>query len=282
MKQILVFAFLAIFANLLAQDVKIPVVLREISGLEKLDKNSFVAINDGGNAAEIYVIGTDGSLIKTVSVDGAENVDWEDLASDGTYLYIGDFGNNLNKRKDLCVYKVPLQSIRDKKTVVAEKINFSYTEQNSFPPDANQMLFDAEGFTVYGEKLWIFTKTNDDPWTGMARIYKLPTSPGTYKLTQTDSIIMGTGGWWEDAITGADAYDGIFYLMTYQRIDMYRFIDGHPILQGHYDFPESTQKESILVDGEYIWVADEYQGLLGGGKLYRIPRNEFKSVIKDK
>lgn len=282
MKHILNLLLLLFVFGTKAQGVKLPLDLHEISGLERLDSNSFVAINDGGNPTEIYVIDKQGKLLKTVRVNGAENVDWEDIASDGTHLYIGDFGNNLNKRKDLCVYKISLKSIRENKVVEAGKISFSYADQDAFPPGADHRRYDAEGFAWYGGKLWIFTKINDEPWTGRTRIYELPTELGTYELSLAKSIVIGESGWWEDAITGVDVQDGMFYLLTYNRICIYRFIDGLAVLMGTYHFPESTQKESILVEGQYIWVADEYQSLLGGGKLYNIPLNAFKRVNEPK
>jgi hypothetical protein len=282
MKQILSFLFLLCLYGAKAQQVKLPIALREISGLEQLDDDTFVAVNDGGNEAEIHVLNKEGALQKIVHVAGAENVDWEDLASDGTYLYIGDFGNNLNKRKDLCVYKVRLEAIRTQKTVEAEKISFSYADQSVFPPSAVERRYDAEGFAWHGGKLWIFTKINDEPWTGKTQVYVLPTEAGHYTLTMDHRIFIGDGGWWEDAITGVDAQEGLFYLLTYNRVLIYRIIDTLPVLLGSYHFPESTQKESILVEGNYIWVADEYQSLLGGGKMYRIPLNAFKSVSEPK
>lgn len=276
MKQILSLLLLLYATAALAQGVKLPLELREISGLEQLDSEHFVAINDGGNQAEIFVIDKEGKLLKTVRVLGAENEDWEDLASDGTFLYIGDFGNNLNKRRNLCVYKVALKNIRENKEVEAEKIAFSYADQQDFPPGPDTRRYDAEGFAYHAGKLWIFTKINDEPWTGKAQVYELPTEPGSYSLTMTRSLFVGDGGWWTDAITGVDEHNGTFYVSTYNRTVLYKFIDGQAVCMGNYNYPESTQKESILVQGAYIWVADEYQSFLGGGRMYKIPLNEIK------
>lgn len=40
-----------------------------------------------------------------------KNNDWEALESDGTYLYLGDFGNNRGNRRDLCIIKIPIGSL---------------------------------------------------------------------------------------------------------------------------------------------------------------------------
>ncbi|HCA83794.1 MAG TPA: hypothetical protein DEP18_08395, partial [Flavobacteriales bacterium] len=48
-----------------------------------------------------------GGFVRTLTVEQSKNVDWEELCSDskGNY-FLGDFGNNINKRQNLCVYKL--------------------------------------------------------------------------------------------------------------------------------------------------------------------------------
>lgn len=49
----------------------------------------------------------DGNLVRTITIEGVENNDWEDIAKDKNgFTYIGDFGNNDNDRKNLAIYKV--------------------------------------------------------------------------------------------------------------------------------------------------------------------------------
>ena len=69
--------------------------------------------NDSGNPAQIFKIDTlSNSILQTVNIGGASNVDWEDIAFDGTHFYVGDFGNNANgNRTDLKIYKFPLSAI---------------------------------------------------------------------------------------------------------------------------------------------------------------------------
>ena len=77
-------------------------VLVESSGLQ-MAGNFLWSFNDGGGAATIYRIDTlTNTLLQTVNLSGATNMDWEDIAFDGTDFYIGDFGNNANgARTDL-------------------------------------------------------------------------------------------------------------------------------------------------------------------------------------
>ena len=57
--------------------------------------------------------------IKKVVVVNAENNDWEDLtADDKGNLYIGDFGNNHNKRKNLSILKIKSKDLKNKNKVI--------------------------------------------------------------------------------------------------------------------------------------------------------------------
>lgn len=62
--------------------------------------------NDGGSPAELFGLDATGQLQKTTPV-ALPNVDWEDLTRDPAgHLYIGDFGNNLNNRRNLTIYRL--------------------------------------------------------------------------------------------------------------------------------------------------------------------------------
>ena len=53
----------------------------------------FFAINDSGDEPIVYLMTSNGVVFHKIFVSGAKNVDWEDLSSDGDFLYIGDIGN---------------------------------------------------------------------------------------------------------------------------------------------------------------------------------------------
>src|SRR5258706_2163656 len=121
----------------------INATLVESSGLQ-MAGNFLWSFNDGGGAAAIYRIDTlSNTILQTVTLTGATNVDWEDIAFDGSYFYVGDFGNNANgARVDLKIYKFALSAIPADyvvNPVVAipaneiEVINFTYSNQ-PFPP----------------------------------------------------------------------------------------------------------------------------------------------------
>lgn len=81
--------------------------LDEVSGLavSRLHPNVYWAHNDGDNPAQLMAIRPDGTRLATFKVEGAENVDWEDIDSfdlDGKhYLMVADTGDNGGIRKSL-------------------------------------------------------------------------------------------------------------------------------------------------------------------------------------
>lgn len=251
------------------QVFNLPGALREISGMEHINDSTILAVNDGGNRPEIFVLDTEGSLRKRVKVLGVRNRDWEDMAFDGTHVYIADIGNNRNMRRDLCVYKVLGSDILNKPEVTAEKISYSYKEQNAFPPSNDAKIFDAEALACYRGELWIFTKSNTTPWTGKSLVYRLSKTPGEYILSEPMELFVGSRGWWADAITGADVLGDEFYILTYNRVSKMKFAKNSFILIGTTKFARTTQMESITIkkDNE-VFVADEDRTIIGGGKLY--------------
>ena len=80
--------------------------LVEISGLaaSRLHADVLWAINDGGNPARLYAVDRRGGILARFEVQGARNIDWEDLASfelDGKhYLLVADTGDNGGRRKE--------------------------------------------------------------------------------------------------------------------------------------------------------------------------------------
>ncbi len=254
-----------------AEGVDLGNDLSEISGLALLGTDTFVGINDSGNKAELILFNQDGEPIKTVSVSNATNVDWEDLAMDDTYLYIGDIGNNLNKRKDLCVYKVRKSEVISQTKVVAEKIMYSYEDQRDFPPRKVNYNFDAEALVVKDDSLWIIAKNNAEPWSGEATIYALSKEAGNQIARERDTVFTGNNDWWEDAITGADLYNDQLYVLTYNRVLRFNGsnLSEQPKLLVQFD--RITQKEAIVVvDNHTLFIADEKHRIVGGGKLYKI------------
>ncbi|RYG44324.1 MAG: hypothetical protein EOO01_19735, partial [Chitinophagaceae bacterium] len=153
---------------------KMPVQIPEGSGFVLAKDETLWTINDGGNSNELYRITFQGKIVEQVTIKGARNVDWEDITRDNDgHLYIGDFGNNANNRKDLTIYKV-----RENDRKLVGQIRFSYPDQTEFPPAQNNKNFDCEAMIWREGKLYLFSK--DWSKNKISKVYRLPDSPGTY------------------------------------------------------------------------------------------------------
>jgi hypothetical protein len=250
--------------------------LYETSGLAIIENKYLVTHNDGGNKSEIYILNLKGELLKTIDVDEAKNYDWEDLALDEKgKLYIGDFGNNLNKREKCHIYILKKDFVHDKNLKVnAEKITFTYEDQKQFPPKKENLNFDAESFIWMNDSLYIFTKCRSKPFTGISNIYVIPAKPGKYKAKKIGSLQFCSANWQWCSVTAADYNPKLKELtvLTYSKMHVFSSFEGHEFWKGKrksFNLPVIKQREAICYKGKNTWfMTDEYRRGLGGGNLY--------------
>ena len=251
---------------------ELPDKLKEISGLTFLNDTVLIAHNDSGNDAEIYFLDLLGNKIHTVIIENAENKDWEDITIDQKgHIYIADIGNNNNMRKDLCVYKVNSKNILEKGSVKAEKITFNYPEQIAYPPEGKDLHYDCEGMAYYKDSLYLFTKCRAEPFDGKTFCYSIPVKSGNYKAEKQFEYVIGKGGWWKDAVTGAEIKNDKCFLLTYDRLIIFSFKHKKLEYLQQIGLGKISQKEAVAVNSlGHIFVADERHKVLGGGNLYRV------------
>ncbi|MFT7590759.1 MAG: hypothetical protein ACI9UJ_000671 [bacterium] len=247
---------------------KLPNACPESSGLVFINNNSFITHNDGGDGPNLYFIDSSGIVQRKVNVKNAINTDWEDItmAPDGR-VFIGNFGNNGNNRKDLEILVLPDYKKWKSDTVEPDKIFFSYDDQNAFPPSSDNRVFDCEALAFYKDSLYIFSKNWSSPFSGMVKMYVLPAAPGTYAIQPRDSVNLGTVkeiAW----VTGADIQDSSLYLVGSAFVWRFNFLElpnltsPTQLALNHF-----SQKEAIAVNGNNIYITDEASG--GFGQLYR-------------
>lgn len=114
--------------------------LKEVSGLaaSTLYPGLLWAVNDGGDDPLLYAVGSDGADLGTFRVEGAQNYDWEALASfrlqDTAYILVADVGDNWEQRQSVILYVVQEPAITasglDLETAVpvAWQIHFTYED----------------------------------------------------------------------------------------------------------------------------------------------------------
>ena len=159
----------------------LPNSLHEISGIQTAKNSQLIwALNDGGNKNRIYGLSSKGKIKKVVTIN-AKNHDWEDLTSDPKgNLYIGDFGNNYSKRKNLAILKVVANDLINDKNVDVEHIRFYFPDQQKFPPKKEQLYFDTESFFFYNDHLYLFTRSRVKGDYGKTSLYKIPATEGNH------------------------------------------------------------------------------------------------------
>ncbi len=165
--------------------IRLPDVLTEVSGLWIASPDSLWWHNDGGHSPSLYCTDRSGRILDEVLFKNIKNIDWEDItADDYGRIYIGDFGNNLNRRKDLKIY------IYDSTTEKIDSIQFRYQEQTQFPPALADRGFDMEAFFYHQDSLHLFSKNKAKYGNYQTRHYVLPAKPGIYTIQAVDSLLI--------------------------------------------------------------------------------------------
>lgn len=116
------------------------------------------AENDSGNPPNVFAIDLTGALLATLTLGGATNVDWEDIAlapgPSGDVLYLADVGDNFarasmgrNGRTSVRLYRLPEPdpSLGDR-TLSAETIDLRYPDH---PHDCEAVLVEPTTGDVY-------------------------------------------------------------------------------------------------------------------------------------
>ena len=252
-------------------------VVSETSGLIFFD-NRVVTHNDSEGMSALYEINPqDGEISRSVTILNAENVDWEDIAQDDDFIYIGDFGNNNGNRTNLRIYKLAKSDFISSGEVNAEVINFSYKDQDDFTSAPNDSNYDAETLIAFGGDLYIFSKN----WVDLkSNVYKVPIAPGTYEVDRVDVLDaqgLVTGGTFNALsnkvlLTG---YSGLnAFVIELSGFSGGKFSNGS-MNKYNLSIPltESFQVEGIAYrDGTNYYLSAE-KNTLGNASLYSLTSN---------
>ena len=256
-----------LFSQEVVSDIALSKKLDETSALE-IVSNTLITINDSGNKPVLFYLDKKGNILNERKLDCCKNNDWESLAADKNHIYIADFGNNYDTRKNLSIIKIPIQKSSNE---IAEVINFSYPEQKKFKRIYRRSEYDAEALISFEDKLLIFTKNKRKKIT---EIYSLPKNGGNYQAKKigslnTDSIV--TGGDYDKetntlALTSTIKFDEYYVLIITdfslnnknQKIDMYEIPIG------------KTQVEAIkIIDPTTFWITSEDEKSSSAARLMK-------------
>ncbi len=194
--------------------------VRETSGLVSWDGTLYTHNDD--NDRNFYSVDPN-SGFSTLALDFSivPQVDWEELAQDLDYFYLGDFGNNENgDRQDLRIYKVLKNSLFGG-TIQVDTIEFSYPEQTDFSGTGpNNTDFDCESMVIGTDSIYLFTKE----WVSQGTaLYSLPKTGGQHQAQLLDhfnvsGLITGASAQLDDRLIVLSGYNGQlepFFLCLY-------------------------------------------------------------------
>ena len=261
----------------------LPKSLKEVSGIIYHPATDLIwTLEDSGNKNEIYGLDSNGEISKTLVIEGANNKDWEDITKDGEgNLYIGDFGNNDNERKDLAIYKIDQKDLTSESVVPDYKISFAYPEQTDFSPKKTEMLYDVEGFFEFKNNFYLFTKNRSKGFDGTAFVYKIPNAAGFHQ-----AVLIGEFNTCDTydhcAITAATMSpdESKIALLTHSKIILLENFNGDNFLEGTktvLELNHFSQKEAVCFKyNDVLLIADEKEKK-EGGNVYQVSLSALKS-----
>lgn len=260
------FTFLNIlFSQQIVYELKLPKYLDETSALEYYGGN-LLTLNDSGGKSILYEFNFDGVVINQHQIKTVKNYDWESLAADDNFIYVGDFGNNFSNRDNLTILKINIKNFE-----LVGKILISYKNQKKtlYNPLGK---FDAEALISYDNKLILFSKNRKDL---TSEVYIIPKEIGTYKLEEINSIST------DCLITGAD-YDNDLKMLALVGYDLdhgnhyiFKIKNFDPLNISSFNKAKieigKAQIESIkIIDDKTFWLTSEDEGFTKSPRLFKI------------
>ncbi|WP_194350002.1 hypothetical protein [Pontibacter beigongshangensis] len=191
--------------------------ISESSGFARATDSTFWTHSDAGGPNQLYLFNLKGDLLQTVQVP-VRNQDWEELAQDTEgNMYIGEFGNNTNTRRNLRIYKLQPET-----HALPDTIRFSFADQQEFPPPRKRRDYDMEAFFFHNDSLHLFSKSWPVSSRKTTRLYQLPAQQGIYQLQPQQELRLNS------SVTAADidAEQNSFALLGYGRLYLFQLPDS--------------------------------------------------------
>lgn len=135
----------------------LPEELKETSGI-LFFKGLLWTFNDSGDQPQLYGFDTVNCEVKCrIELIGARNVDWEAIAQDEKFIYVGDIGNNVTTRERFQIYQIPKDSISFQKN---QKLQHFETIEFRFGDEDLELMtdFDSEAMLIKNDSIVIYTK----------------------------------------------------------------------------------------------------------------------------
>ena len=242
--------------------------INESSGIASSRKYSaselLVTHNDSGGEAKLFYVNLRGETVAEVLLKGATNIDWEDMAISGEYIYGGDIGDNLRKRESVVIYR--LREPKFNPETIGQKLEASWEKMTLKYPDAP---CDSETLMATQNGEIILVSKNG----GRSRFYQTPRAfennstqtlekIGEYSFTgKTASSYLATGG-------DLSEDESRFVVRTYTHAHEWILPPNHDWKSAFastprsWELPKSKQGEAICYssDGQEYFTSEEGAG----------------------
>jgi len=166
---------------------ELPDEIEETSGLIYLNGKVWTHNDSGGESVLYSIDTTNGAILERKTIAGVTNEDWEDVAKDATYVYIGNVGAMSNNFQILRI-KIEDLDNPELSTIEPRIINFTYGNPDYPEPDysATNTRFDCEAFIAKDDTIFLFSKNWIDHQTFL---YALPNKANyTHTITPVDTL----------------------------------------------------------------------------------------------
>jgi len=258
-----------------------PSLLHETSGITTITDSPFIyCINDSGGKNSIYAFSpSTGRIEQEIQIKNATNTDWEDLTVKGNTIYIGDFGNNDNNRKDLKIYWVEniIDTLSHSIRMNAKTTSFSFEDQDKFPPKKSKRNFDVEAFIIKDNNFYLFTRNRSKDFDGTVKLYCVPAITGLQKAVLIDSF-KSCDKKENCQITAAsiDVTSGKIALLSANKIWILSDYSEHTFFDGtikKIKLKHHSQKEAITFKDKTTLYIGEERAKKSSGNLYEFKLN---------
>jgi hypothetical protein len=229
-------------------------------GISRLHPGVLYVQNDSGDAARFFAVSAaTGRTRAILTVPGAANVDWEDLAvarvGGRSSVYLGDIGDNDAVRPEITVYRVAEPAaLRAGPTTRPDVWRLRYP---TGPANAEALA------VAPGGAAFIVTKSP----AGRSEVYRLPARPDGERVQTLQPVAAFTApgvGAYERSVTGASfSADGtVFAVRTYTDAHLWRVRGGDlaaamRAAPERLALPPQPQGEGIAVDATRLLLDSE-------------------------
>lgn len=250
--------------------------LDELSGLavSHADPTLLWGHNDSGDGPNLFRIGLAGEDLGMITVDGADAIDWEDIAAFDWHgqpaLLIADIGDNNAKRDHLTLYAVTDPGVSGPAKLLW-KLDFRYPDG---PRDCEAVAVDPIEHSIlllskreFPQHLYRLPLPDTQPAPGLAIAESLNNAVKIQRPTLVDLVENPGFGQYSGMPTAMDiARDGSFaVVVTYKNAYRFRRAPGESWGGAFAAVPETivqprlrqTEAGAISADGRHLFISSE-------------------------